>query len=68
MLLKNLSWLLIEINEGRLEGERLDKYLADATINAVGTLVRPFVDQTILTKAITDVGYAMLDAGRKDSR
>jgi len=53
-----------EIRDGSLQGERLDKYLADATVSAVDALVRPYVDETILTKAITDVGFAMKGNGR----
>lgn len=53
-----------EIREGSLQGESLDKYLADASLSAVGTLVRPYVDETILTKAITDVGFALKGNGR----
>lgn len=52
-----------EISEGRLEGERLDRYLADAALTATGTLMRPFADETILTQALTDVGFAAKDAG-----
>jgi len=53
-----------EIRDGKLQGESLDKYIADAGLTAVGTLVRPYVDQTILTKSLTDVGFAMVGSGR----
>ncbi len=53
-----------EIRDGSLQGERLDKYLGDAAVSAAGSLVRPYVDETILTKAITDVGFALKGNGR----
>ena len=53
-----------EIRDGSLQGESLDRYLADATVSAAGTLIRPYVDETILTKAITDVGFALKGNGR----
>ena len=53
-----------EIRDGSLQGESLDKYLADATVSAAGSLIRPYVDETILTKAITDVGFALKGNGR----
>jgi hypothetical protein len=47
-----------EINEGRLQGESADKYIRDAMLGSAQVLLKPFVDETILTKSLTDVAYA----------
>ena len=47
-----------EINEGRLQGESADKYIRDAMIGSAQVLLKPLVDETILTKSLTDVAYA----------
>ena len=47
-----------EITDGNVQGETLDKIFADALFGSMTTLVRPYIDQTILTAAISDIGFA----------
>lgn len=54
-----------EIREGKLRGDDLDEYIANASLSAIETLVKPYVEPTILSSALTDVAYAMAsDNGR----
>ncbi len=53
------------IMEGQLKGDALDAYLAEAVGAFTETVLRPYVGQSIITEAITDIGFAYFDdAGR----
>ena len=47
-----------EIREGRLKGDDLDEYILNATMSSLGTLIKPYVEPTILSTALSDVAYA----------
>jgi len=49
-----------EIRDGRLRGDDLDEYILNATMSSLGTLVKPYVEPTILSTALADVSYAAL--------
>lgn len=51
------------INSGRLKGEALGSYLAASVGNGIQTLLKPYIEQSMVTEAVTDVIAAMANKG-----
>ena len=49
-----------EIRDGRLKGDDLDEYILNATMSSVETLIKPYVEPTILSSALLDIGFAAI--------
>lgn len=53
------------IQDGRLRGEQLDQILGDAIFEGSKALLAPYIEESIFTKAVADVGIAFAsDSGR----
>ena len=54
---------LEDVRTGKLQGEELDKVLTDAGINFVGSLLEPFVSESMLAKSLLDAKYSVTNNG-----
>ena len=57
--------IMREIEQGEITGEDLDEYMLDAVAEFARVSLRPYIDEAILTTAVTDIVFAAKDeAGR----
>tara|TARA_Y100000992_G_scaffold301875_1_gene273968 strand:- start:1368 stop:6344 length:4977 start_codon:yes stop_codon:yes gene_type:complete len=54
---------LEDVRTGKLQGEELDQVLTDTGITFVGSLLEPFVSESMLAKSLLDVKYAVANNG-----